>query len=1331
MQISSALPQVPEADHPSKTELEQFTLGRCCTADGERIGSHVLDCLICQTTLDGIGDDEDGLFHRLHRLRWSGTIDLIVGAGTDQQVVEADLPVIAGVRVGERLGHYRLLGELGRGGMGVVLRAFDEPLQRVVAVKILAPHLAVNGTARQRFIREARATAAVCHEHVVTIYAVEDKGPVPYLVMQLVAGQSLQDKLDCRGPLTVPEVLRIGLQIAEGLAAAHKQGLVHRDIKPANILLENGVERVKIVDFGLARVTSDAGLTQSGHIAGTPAYMSPEQADGKAIDSRSDLFSLGSVLYTLCTGQPPFRAETPLSVLKRVCEETPQPIREITPETPKELCQIIDRLLAKNPADRIQTAAQAAEQLALLLAHWQTGSMVGRPDSPTTGEDPKDGGDTAEQPSRQSGGMKWAAAALLLALIALAVTEFAGVTHLIRGEQRPIQIAKPEPPLAIAPFDAEQARKSQDAWAKHLDVEPEITNTIGMKLRLIPPGEFTMGLSQEEVEILWRAIPDHAKDIKTEAPPRRIKIEQPFYMGMHEVTVGQFRAFVKATDHKTTAETNGKGSLFWDEENNKTYYDPKLIWTHPKYAQSEEHPVVLVSPEDAQAFCEWMSQQTNQRYFVPDEMQWEYACRAGTEGTMYWGDDPLKSELYEWFTPRGWPRLDAQPIGTRQPNPFGLFDMLGNVSESSRDGKGWVQRGHNAAHDQARASVRYRMRSEFMGNRHGFRVALEVSPSPSPVVKKVPNESADPDRKAAMHALSIGGVIRINGQEKTFQAPLPTGAFRLTAVNLEGNNQVSDEGLADFKDCKNLLQLNLNDTPVTDVGLAHFRDCKNITHLALCRTQVSDEGLAHFKDCKNLTNLNLLQARKVTDAGLAYFKDRTGMWLLYLDRTQVTNDGLAYFKDNKNLGELFLGGTMVTDQGLAHFKDCKNLRQLSLGSTKVTNSGLAYFKDCKKLEYLQLANTQVSDEGLMELVGLSSLTFLDLKKTQVTPAGLAMLQKTLPQCRIVHDGGFIEPTAALDPDLKAATYVLSQGGIVKVNELNEEINDDAVLPKESFRLTHVNLSGKKLTAAELTVFQGCKNLKILNLAGTQVSDEGLAHFSDCKDLTYLHLDSAQVSDKGLAHFDGCKNLTTLNLFYTNVSDTGLVHFKNCQNLTHLTLDGTQVTDTGLALFESYKSLTHLSLHNTMVSDVGLAHFKSCKDLTHLNLVGTQVTDAGLAHFEGCQNLTILYLFNTKVSDAGMIHFKDCKNLSFLSLSGTSVGDDGLANFKDCPSLTRLNLAGTQVTDAGLAHFENCKNLIVLVLTKTKVTVAKIEQLKRALPRCKIEWDDGVIEPREK
>jgi serine/threonine protein kinase len=270
-----------------------------------------------------------------------------------------------------RLAHYSILEVVGRGGMGIVLKAFDEQLRRVVAIKVMAPHVAASAVARQRFIREAQAAAAVRHEHVIDIHAVAEAHGLPYLEMEYIGGVSLQERLERTGPLQVKEILRIGLQAARGLSAAHAQGLVHRDIKPANILLENHVERVKLTDFGLARAVDDVKLTQTGVVAGSPQYMSPEQAEGRPVDQRCDLFSLGSVLYTLCTGRPPFRAPTTLAVLKRVCEETPRPIRENNPEVPEWLVEIIAKLHAKDPAQRFQTAAEVAQLLGTRLAELQ------------------------------------------------------------------------------------------------------------------------------------------------------------------------------------------------------------------------------------------------------------------------------------------------------------------------------------------------------------------------------------------------------------------------------------------------------------------------------------------------------------------------------------------------------------------------------------------------------------------------------------------------------------------------------------------------------------------------------------------------------------------------------------------------------------------------------------------------------------------------------------------------------------------------------------------------------------------------------------------------
>ncbi len=278
-----------------------------------------------------------------------------------------------------RFARYEIMQLLGRGGMGIVFRGFDTSLNRHSAIKILAPEFASSAAARKRFSREAKSAAAVVHPHVVPIQTVDEHEGLPYLVMPVVEGQSVDARVQASGPLPVIEAVRIAAQVADGLSAAHRQGLVHRDIKPANVLLENGVERVQITDFGLARAIDDASMTRSGVIAGTPQYMSPEQAHGDSIDHRSDLFSLGSLIYFMLTGRSPFRAETTMGVLNRIGNDEPRSIRSINADVPEWLDRIVMRLLAKSTDDRYQTASEVAELLQAWHAHLQQPDVAAEP----------------------------------------------------------------------------------------------------------------------------------------------------------------------------------------------------------------------------------------------------------------------------------------------------------------------------------------------------------------------------------------------------------------------------------------------------------------------------------------------------------------------------------------------------------------------------------------------------------------------------------------------------------------------------------------------------------------------------------------------------------------------------------------------------------------------------------------------------------------------------------------------------------------------------------------------------------------------------------------
>ncbi len=270
---------------------------------------------------------------------------------------------------GTRLGPYEILGPLGAGGMGEVYRAKDTRLGRDVAVKILPAHLSENAEVRERFEREARAISSLNHPHICTLYDIGREGDADYFVMELLDGESLAARLD-RGPLKLDEALKVAAQIAEALAAAHKQGIVHRDLKPGNIALTKS--GVKVLDFGVAKlrdeglvdnVTRTTPLTSQGAVLGTVQYMAPEQLEGKPVDHRADLFAFGAVLYEMLTGKRAFEGQSQASVIAATLREDPRPVSQLIPTTPASLDRVVTSCLAKNPDERWQSAADLAREL--------------------------------------------------------------------------------------------------------------------------------------------------------------------------------------------------------------------------------------------------------------------------------------------------------------------------------------------------------------------------------------------------------------------------------------------------------------------------------------------------------------------------------------------------------------------------------------------------------------------------------------------------------------------------------------------------------------------------------------------------------------------------------------------------------------------------------------------------------------------------------------------------------------------------------------------------------------------------------------------------------
>ncbi|MDX2037151.1 MAG: serine/threonine-protein kinase [Isosphaeraceae bacterium] len=379
-----------------------------------------------------------------------------------------------------RISHYEVISILGNGGFGTVVKAFDEKLRRNVAIKLLNPVLSASSLSRKRFLSEARAVAAVRHENVIAVYEVGDH-PVPYFVMEFVPGRTLQQALNEIGPLGLEEVLSIGLRISSGLAAAHSAGLVHRDVKPSNVLLGQGRGDVKLTDFGLARVVKDASVTQSGFIAGTPLYMSPEQAAGEVVDQRSDMFSLGSVLYTMCAGRPPFRAASTFAVMKLIVDDSPTPIRQEVPNGPEWLFELISELHTKDPARRLITAQQVVDQFSRRSAELGSSEHLIMQQTVLPKHAPK------PRRGRFTSARGIAAAGFLVAMLgSLAFSEGAGVTDLSGSI---IRFFSPEGTLVIQLDDPELGVK--------LDGTDVVITGAGVKEIRLKPGDYVLQTTRD------------------------------------------------------------------------------------------------------------------------------------------------------------------------------------------------------------------------------------------------------------------------------------------------------------------------------------------------------------------------------------------------------------------------------------------------------------------------------------------------------------------------------------------------------------------------------------------------------------------------------------------------------------------------------------------------------------------------------------------------------------------------------------------------------------------------------------------------------------------
>ena len=676
---------------PSLDQLTGYVFGCLPDPDFDCVAGHVSTCTACQSTLDQLDDVPDLLVARLREVPALGSeptespelLALMLRAE------EIECGVHPANELPQRLGQYEIVGLLGRGGMGAVYKAFHTNLKRFVAVKALSRERASNPEAVLRFEREMEAVGRLSHPNIALAHDAGQLDGTLFLATELVEGLDLAKLVKRHGPLSIADACEVVRQAALGLDHAHGKGLVHRDVKPSNLMVSStGV--VKLLDLGLARFrteTVSADETSTGVWLGTVDYMAPEQAeDPRKVDAKSDLYSLGCTLFHLLVGHAPFAGQehnTPFKKMTAHAREQAPVIRSLRPDVPKQLSGIIGQLLSKDPSLRRQTAHDLADALTDFASGADLASLL-------VAEDHREGPDTrltAETVALRDSPRRNAWLVVGTSLVVLCGVAAALIYLVNRNHGSAVVASSPdglvaidtEPQRAIVPFTAAEARCHQERWSAHLRVPVKQVNSIGMTLALIPPGEFMMGTANAEMAELLQEAQQFGNErilaaIRTEAPPQRAVISRPFYIGIDEVTVGQFRRFVKATGHRTAAETDE-----WGGNTIGGKHGSEFTWSSPGFPQGENHPVGQVTWGDAVAFCDWLTSTEGQKYALPTEAQWEYACRAGTTTRWYFGDDPQAISSHIW--PCIGNDCGTGAVGQKSANAFGLFDVYGNVSE--------------------------------------------------------------------------------------------------------------------------------------------------------------------------------------------------------------------------------------------------------------------------------------------------------------------------------------------------------------------------------------------------------------------------------------------------------------------------------------------------------------------------------------------------------------------------------------------------------------------------------------------------------------------------
>ncbi len=542
-------------------------------------------------------------------------------------------------------GKYKVIKMIGSGGMGQVYVANHIALGSKVAIKVLnTTFIGDEEEATDRFKREAKATAAIDHPNAVKVFDFGVEDNVCYLVMEYLNGESLRKRLTRLKQFSIPEALNLIQQVCSVLEAMHHKGIVHRDLKPDNIFFHNQEDRevVKVLDFGIAKVSgstlSEGKLTSTGALLGTPHYMSPEQCQGMKLDGRSDLYSFGVILYELLCGSLPFEAENTLSMLFKHVRDNPINIKQVMPELPQSIADVVMKLLEKQPKNRYQSAKEFAQVFSETV---QSNPITRNTNSISTEkivyvDVPRPQNIVVENVAPSTNPfVKYAVSSIAIVLI----FSIFGIWKMSSSEVNIVNSSSP------TPIDTAKKLSEKEILLKENFV-------------LIPATSATIGTNGKKCDYIpGCTVEDFEK------PAHGVNLEA-YYIGKYEVTNADYYEFIKATNYNVP--TN------WDKET-KSFSDG-----------AAKLPVNQISWDDVVAYCKWRKEKEKIDFRLPSEAEWEYAARGNSEALFPWGDDWDSSFVYGAKPAdriKNPASIDVPPNNSSDRSPFGIFAMAGNVAE--------------------------------------------------------------------------------------------------------------------------------------------------------------------------------------------------------------------------------------------------------------------------------------------------------------------------------------------------------------------------------------------------------------------------------------------------------------------------------------------------------------------------------------------------------------------------------------------------------------------------------------------------------------------------